>query len=134
MALRKLCSAKSAFNSYVQHSRQISVSSRYHEKVVASKSEVRPNWDRSIEEAIKCVGYQTPYLSLGYLTNDEDVRWNENMGKLEGSQHPMCETAKWVSLFNFVHEILTSHFPAFDFFFEFCYNEKKMILFKFACY
>jgi decaprenyl-diphosphate synthase subunit 2 len=95
MALRKLCLPKSAFlTSYLQPSRKISVASGRYEKIVASKSEVRPSWDRSIEEAIKCVGYQTPYLSLRYLTNDEDVRWMENMEKLEGSNHPMCDTVK----------------------------------------
>ncbi|KAG5677320.1 hypothetical protein PVAND_007089 [Polypedilum vanderplanki] len=93
MALRKLFSSKSAAL-FLQQSRGISVSSRCFETVATSKSEARPNWDRSVEEAIKCVGYQTPYLTLRYLTNDEDVHWMEHMEKLEGSNHPMCETAK----------------------------------------
>jgi hypothetical protein len=97
MALRKLYSKKSAFVNVFSNARNFSASSRVNEKVAATKSVSVPkisDWDRAVEEAVKCVGYQTPYLTLRYLTNDDDVKWLENMKKLEGSQHPMSETAK----------------------------------------
>lgn len=95
MALRRLSLSKKALFNALNCSRKFSVSSCAYDKVLASKSEaVRPNWDRAVDEAVKCVGYQTPYLTLSYLTNDQDVRWMDNMEKLEGSNHPMCETAK----------------------------------------
>lgn len=95
MALRKICAVKSGlFNALT---RNISASSKMHEKIAATQSvnDLKvSDWDRAIEEAVKCVGYQTPYLTLRYLTNDDDVKWIDHMKKLEGSNHPMSETAK----------------------------------------
>lgn len=95
MALRKICASKSGlFNAF---SRKFSVSSQVHDKIAATQSanEIKiSDWERAVDEAVKCVGYQTPYLSLRYLTNDQDVHWLDHMKKLEGSNHPMSETAK----------------------------------------
>lgn len=96
MALRKLYKTqKLIFNGFnAQSLRCFSVSAKKCEKVVASENETRLNWDRAIEEAVKCVGYQTPYLSLQYLTKDDDVNWFKNIEKLETSSHPMKDTSK----------------------------------------
>lgn len=95
MALRKIYAVKSGlFNALM---RNFSASSQMHEKIAATQSvnDLKvSDWDRAIEEAVKCVGYQTPYLTLRYLTNDDDVKWIDHMKKLEGSNHPMNETAK----------------------------------------
>lgn len=99
MALRKLYFTKSAiFNALNgKNVRNFSASPRVFDNVVTQSEKMSPkisDWDRAVEEAVKCVGYQTPYLTLRYLTNDEDVKWMEHMQKLEGSGHPMKETAK----------------------------------------
>lgn len=74
--------------------RSFSVTHKSFEKIAISKSETRVSWDRAVDDAIKCVGYQTPYLSLSYLTNCEDVNWFKNMEKLETTNHPMRDTAR----------------------------------------
>lgn len=102
MALRKICAVKSGlFNMLVRNfsasSQLHDVGSQMHEKVAATQgvNDLKvSDWERAIEEAVKCVGYQTPYLTLRYLTNDEDVKWMDHMKKLEGTNHPMNETAK----------------------------------------
>jgi hypothetical protein len=99
MAMRNLCAKRKLFfnlNQNLKSARSISIRSCVNDKIATSQSsELKLNsWDKAVEEAVKCVGYQTPYLTLRYLTNDKDVHWNDHMGKLEGSNHPMCETVK----------------------------------------
>lgn len=78
------------------YARSFSVtSSRLEEaKAFATKVEVKPEWDRALTEAEKCVGQQTSFVSLRYLMNDEVTNWGEHMQKLEGSQHPMYNAAR----------------------------------------
>lgn len=99
MALRKLYSTKSAiFNALnCKNARKFSATSKLYDNVVTQSEKISPkisDWDRAMEEAIKCVGYQTPYLTLRYLTNDDNLQWMKHMQKLEDSGHPMKETAK----------------------------------------
>lgn len=99
MALRKFYSTKSAvLNAFNCKSvRKFSATSKLFDNIVTQSEQIAPkisDWDRALNEAVKCVGYQTPYLTLRYLTNDEDIKWMDHMQKLEGSGHPMKETAK----------------------------------------
>lgn len=95
MALRKIFNTKRGLlNAF---SRNFSASSQFCDKITATQSvsvTKISDWDRAVEEAVKCVGYQTPYLTLRYLTNDQDVKWLDHMKKLEGSKHPMSATAR----------------------------------------
>lgn len=77
-------------------SRNLSVTvSRFEEaKAVATKFEMKPEWERALGEAEKAVGHSTSFLSLRYLMNDEFANWGEHMAKLEGSEHPMYNAAK----------------------------------------
>jgi hypothetical protein len=74
--------------------RNFSLTSNKFEEAVASKSEVRLSWDRAVDDAIKCVNYQSPFLKFTYMTTDSNVNWFKNLQKLEHSGHPMHETAK----------------------------------------
>jgi hypothetical protein len=99
MALRKFYSTKVAILNAVSHKvvRKFSATPRVFDNIVTQSEKSSPkisDWDRAIDEAIKCVGYQTPYLTLRCLTNDENIKWVQHMQKLEGSGHPMNETAK----------------------------------------
>lgn len=98
MAL-KFYSTKIALFNALSHKavRKFSATPRVFDRIVTQSEKNSPknsDWERAIDDAIKCVGYQTPYLTLRYLTNDEDIKWMQHMQKLEGSGHPMNETAK----------------------------------------
>ena len=90
MALAKLYSARTVLFS----ARKFSVTSFKCEEAVASQSEVRSNWDRAIEDAVKCVRYQSPFLNFHYMTTDENVNWSKNISKLDRSGHPMRDTTE----------------------------------------
>lgn len=101
MALRKLYSIRNVlFNSYKRSEiftpRSFSVTSFKLEeaKAAATKVEIKPEWERALSEAEKCVGQQTSFVSLRYLMNDEVTNWGVHMQKLEGSSHPMYNAAK----------------------------------------
>lgn len=97
MALRKLYSTKNVILcSFNGPKRSLSVtSSKFEEaKAVATKVEIKPVWDRALNEAEKCIGRQTSFLSLRYLMNDEVTNWGEHMQRLEGSKHPMFNAAR----------------------------------------
>ena len=101
MALRKLYSTRKVIlnsikNPQIYYSRNLSVtSSKFEEaKAFATQLEVKPEWDRALTEAEKCVGHQTSFVSLRYLMNDEVTNWGEHMQKLEGSEHPMYNAAR----------------------------------------
>lgn len=101
MALRKLYSTKKVlFNALrlpkLPPKRSLSVSiSRFEEaKAIATKVDIKPEWERALVEAEKCVGHQPSFLSLRYLMNDEVANWNGHMEKLEFSEHPMYNAAR----------------------------------------
>ncbi|CRK95972.1 CLUMA_CG009413, isoform A [Clunio marinus] len=99
MAFRKIYStSKVIFNSiqYPQQVRSLSLSVvRFEQgKAVATKVDVKPEWERALSEAEKIIGQQTSFISLRYLMNDEVTNWGEHIRRLEGSNHPMYETAK----------------------------------------
>lgn len=101
MALRKFYSTKSAIFNALGHKivRKFSATPRVFDNIVTQSEKTSPkisDWDRAIEEAVKCVGYQTPYLTLRFLTNDEDIKWMQHMQKLEGTGHPMNDTARYI--------------------------------------
>ena len=77
-----------------QSVRKFSLTTLKCEEAVASKSEVRLSWDRAVDNAIKCINYQSPFLKLSYMTTDKNVNWFKNLEKLEQSGHPMRDTAK----------------------------------------
>jgi len=93
MALKKLILARTIlFN--IQSARKFSLTGSKCEETIASKSEVRLNWNRALDDAIKCVNYQSPFLKLSYMTTNTNVNWSKNLVKLENSEHPMYDTAK----------------------------------------
>lgn len=101
MALRKLYSTRKVILNSIKspqiiYPRHFSVTpTRLEEaKAFATKYEVKPEWDRALTEAEKCIGHQTSFVSLRYLMNDEVTNWGEHMQKLEGSQHPMYNAAR----------------------------------------
>lgn len=101
MALRKLYSTRKVIlnsikSPQISNTRNFSItSSRLEEaKAFATKVEIKPEWDRALTEAEKCVGHQTSFVSLRYLMNDEVTNWGEHMDKLQGSQHPMYNAAR----------------------------------------
>ncbi|XP_070490445.1 all trans-polyprenyl-diphosphate synthase PDSS2-like [Chironomus tepperi] len=93
MASRKLFSTRSVL-CLKQSTRRISLSSYKCEEAVASQRDLRLSWDYAVEDAIKHVGYQSPFLKLGYMTTDKNVNWNKNIENLKNSGHPMYDTAK----------------------------------------
>lgn len=92
MTLKKLVPTKFIFKT--QNVRNFSLTSIKCKEAVASQSEVKLSLDRAIEDAIKCVNYQSPFLKLTYMTTDKNVNWFKNLEKLEQSGHPMRDTAK----------------------------------------
>jgi len=64
------------------------------EEAVSYKSEVRVSWNRAVDDATKCVNYQSPFLKLSYTTTDKNINWSKNLEKLEKSVHPMYDTIK----------------------------------------
>lgn len=101
MALRKLYSSRKVIFDYLSQPKPSSTRCfsltpyRLEEaKAVKTRVEIKPEWDRALSEAEKCVGPQTSFVSLRYLMNDEVTNWGEHMERLEGSNHPMYEAAK----------------------------------------
>lgn len=98
MAFRKLYSTKNVILCSLNGpKRSVSVTSSRLEEArsqVASKIEIKPEWDRALSEAEKCIGKQVSFLSLRYLMNDEVTNWGEHMQRLEGSNHPMYNAAR----------------------------------------
>lgn len=95
MALRKICLNKNGLLNAFQITRGISASSGDHEKIAVIKSAPKVvDWNRAIEDAIKCVRYQKNDIPFEYLTQDKDVKWLDHMKKLEGSNHPISDTVK----------------------------------------
>lgn len=93
MTLRKLFSTK--INLCTKPGpKKFSLSSYKCEEAVASQQDLRLSWDFAVEDAIKYVKYQSPFLKLGYMTTDKNVNWNKNIESLEKSGHPMYDTAK----------------------------------------
>lgn len=102
MAFRKLYSTRKViFNVLVKPTqiapcRNFSATSSMLEeaKAIATKVDIKPEWDRALCDAEKCIGYQTSFVSLRYLMNDEVTNWGEHVQRLEGSNHPMYDAAR----------------------------------------
>jgi hypothetical protein len=101
MAFRKLYSSRKMIlncfkNPESQQVRHISVTPMKFEeaKAMATKVDIKPEWDRALSEAEKCIGPQSSYVSLRLLINDEVANWGEHIQRLEGSNHPMYDAAK----------------------------------------
>ena len=77
-----------------QIARKFSKTASKCEEAVASQSEFRLSWDRAVDDAIKIVNYESPFLKLSYMSTDKNVNWFKNLEKLESSGHPMRDTAK----------------------------------------
>ncbi|KAL7052050.1 hypothetical protein ACKWTF_004739 [Chironomus riparius] len=95
MALKKLIPTRRII-SKTQIGRKFSITSSKCEEAVASQSEVRLSWDRAVDDAIKIVNYQSPFLKLSYMSTDKNINWFKNLEKLEQSGHPMRDTAKFL--------------------------------------
>lgn len=97
MILSRLISTKKLFGSarvnQIKYLRHISSTSETREKL-ATKMEIKNEWNRALSEAEKIVGYQTSFLSLRYLLSDEITNLALHMRKLIGSTHPLVGTAK----------------------------------------
>ncbi|RWS22561.1 decaprenyl-diphosphate synthase subunit 2-like protein, partial [Leptotrombidium deliense] len=59
-----------------------------------SPSVSRPDWNRAMSDAEKIVGYSTSYFSLRCLLSDEISNVALHLSKLNGTNHPLLETAK----------------------------------------
>ena len=93
MILEKITRVKKIFFKS-QNERTISRTVSNCREAIASKSEVRLSWDRAVNDAIKYVNYESPFLKLSYMTTDKHVNWFKNLEKLESSGHPMYDNAK----------------------------------------
>jgi hypothetical protein len=93
MAFKQLLVSKKILSNACQsHARKLSVT--FQNRAEVSKSEVKSGWDQSVEDAIKCVGYQKPCAGLNVLSRIDEVYWANHMKKLEGTSHPMYNAAK----------------------------------------
>lgn len=57
------------------------------------------NWNKVVSEAEKLVGYPTSFMSLRCLLSDELSNVAMHVRKLVGTQHPLLNTARYMSLF-----------------------------------
>jgi hypothetical protein len=98
MTLKKIFSTKKVLLNVLKYQqplvRQISVSLHKCEKANVSMNENKVDWSRAVDDAIKVVGYQTPYLTLGLLTKEKDVKWMDWMEKLEETDHPLRNVSR----------------------------------------
>lgn len=60
-------------------------------KVVVNQ---KTDWNKTMSEAEKIVGYPTSFLSLRWLLSDEIANVALHLRKLVGSNHPLLKTAK----------------------------------------
>lgn len=54
----------------------------------------KPDWNRTVIDAEKVVGYPTSFLSLRWLLSDEIANIAINLKKLIITNHPLLKTAK----------------------------------------
>lgn len=54
----------------------------------------KTDWNKTMSEAEKIVGYPTSFLSLRWLLSDEIANVALHLRKLVGSNHPLLKTAK----------------------------------------
>jgi len=54
----------------------------------------KTDWNKTMSEAEKIVGYPTSFLSLRWLLSDEIANVALHLRKLVGSNHPVLKTAK----------------------------------------
>lgn len=54
----------------------------------------KTDWNKTMSEAEKIVGYPTSFLSLRWLLSDEIANVALHLRKLVGSNHPILKTAK----------------------------------------
>lgn len=54
----------------------------------------KTDWNKTMSEAEKIVGYPTSFLSLRWLLSDEIANIALHLRKLVGSNHPVLKTAK----------------------------------------
>lgn len=84
-----------------QTQRAICISTRdrfYFSNVNQAENKVAVNqktdWNKTMSEAEKIVGYPTSFLSLRWLLSDEIANVALHLRKLVGSNHPVLKTAK----------------------------------------
>jgi hypothetical protein len=80
--------------SNIKSARKLSLSASNCKEAFASQSEVRINWDQSVDDAIKCVNYESPFSKLSYMTTDKNVNWIKYLEKLKLSEHPMRDAVE----------------------------------------
>jgi len=54
----------------------------------------KTDWNKTMSEAEKIVGYPTSFLNLRWLLSDEIANVALHLRKLVGSNHPLLKTAK----------------------------------------
>lgn len=54
----------------------------------------KTDWNKTMSEAEKIVGYPTSFLSLRWLLSDEIANVALHLRKLVGSNHPLLKTTK----------------------------------------
>lgn len=85
--------------SQIQRAIYVSAQDRfYFSNVNQVKSKVavsqKTDWNKTMSEAEKIVGYPTSFLSLRWLLSDEIANVALHLRKLVGSNHPVLKTAK----------------------------------------
>lgn len=84
-----------------QTQRTVCISARdrfYFNNVTQAENKVavsqKTDWNKTMSEAEKIVGYPTSFLSLRWLLSDEIANVALHLRKLVGSNHPVLKTAK----------------------------------------
>lgn len=100
MAFRKIFSTRSLVLNRFKDRKVLSIRGvkttvpEFEEAKLQARTEIKPEWERALGEAEKCVGHQASFLGLRSITNYDETNWGEHMNRLEGSNHPMHEAAR----------------------------------------
>jgi len=83
----------------IQRTICVSAKNKYHfSDVTQAENKLAVNqktdWNKTMSEAEKIVGYPTSFLSLRWLLSDEIANIALHLRKLVGSNHPLLKTAK----------------------------------------
>lgn len=78
----------------VNGNRFLSVSAVNLDNKVATKKVQNTEYSRAIAEAERLVGYNSSFMNLRYIFNDEMASVGLQLRKILGSNHPLLRTAK----------------------------------------
>ncbi|CAO1377027.1 unnamed protein product [Diamesa serratosioi] len=82
------------FASKSSNIRHVSTAQKNFDNLAYQRQPVKNNWNQTLSNAEKIVGYKRSFLSLSNLLSDEVTQLSLHLTKLVGSSHPLVETAK----------------------------------------